>query len=93
MAADDRYGDVSDDLGDLVEELFTDASKLKRILQRAFPGSEQLTEAEVAERQDRFRKADAEPGLERAHVDGQLSESEKAAAECQEAARGKHTLY
>lgn len=83
----------SGELGDLVEELFDDIDKVRRVLQRAFPGTAP-TEEDTRARRDRFRRAEVEPGLERAHADDEgPAPEEREAAQLQEAARGKHTLY
>lgn len=94
MASDqrDNHGQ-GEDLGDLVEDLFNDIDKVRRLLQRAFPGT-QPSEDEVRARRDKLRRADVGPGLERIHQDGaEPNDAELAAADRQESARGKHTIY
>ncbi|NVB41899.1 hypothetical protein G6O69_28975 [Pseudenhygromyxa sp. WMMC2535] len=81
------------DLGDLVENLFDDVERVKKMLDRAFPGSSPAEE-EVRARRDKLRRAQVEPGLERVHTNAlEAPEHEKEAALIQEEARGKHTLY
>lgn len=94
MASDQRENREPDgDLGDLVEELFNDIDKVRRLLKRAFPGA-QPSEDEVRARRDKLRRADVEPGLERMHRDGsEPNDAEREAAERQESARGLHTIY
>jgi hypothetical protein len=105
VASDERERDseqvlseLSEDLGDLVDELFDDVSKVSRLLRRAFPGT-QPDEDEVRARRDKLRRAEVEPGLarlQRADLEpGNLepTEAEREAARRQEEARGKHTIY
>jgi hypothetical protein len=95
VARDDEreFGELGDDLGDLVEELFNDIDKVRRVLKRAFPGTQPEID-EVRARRDKLRRAELEPGLERVHKDGLEPDArEVEAAALQEAARGKHTIY
>ena len=91
-------GELGEDLGDLVEDLFDDISKVSRLLRRAFPGT-QPDEDEVRARRDKLRRAEIEPGLERVckSADQQQptgpSDAEREAARLQEEARGKHKIY
>jgi len=94
VASEDRgSGEFGEDLGDFVEDLFDDAEKVQRIFRRAFPGTDQPDEEELRARTRKFRRAEHDKVLERAHRDGELDERETAAAARQEAAKGKHTLY
>jgi hypothetical protein len=86
-------GELGEDLGDLVEDLFNDVSKVSRLLRRAFPGTA-ISEDDVRARRDKFRRAEVEPGLERARGrDTGPTEAEREAARRQEEARGEHTVY
>lgn len=82
-----------DEVGDLIADLFDDVGKVNKLLRRAFPGTD-ADDEEVRARRDKYKRASAEPGLERIH-DEQLepTESEREAARIQEEARGKHTIY
>ncbi|MCA9682470.1 MAG: hypothetical protein KC457_09770 [Myxococcales bacterium] len=85
------------ELGDLVEDLFDDVGKVKKMFDRAFPvpgiGSHP-DEEDIRARRDKFRQARAEPGLERVQSDtAESGEPEKEVARIQEEARGLHTLY
>ncbi len=96
MSQDDRdSGELGEDLGDLVEDLFEDVGKVSRLLRRAFPGT-QPGEDEVRARRDKLRRAEVEPGLERLQrrdLQAESDDAEREAARRQEAARGAHTIY
>jgi hypothetical protein len=91
--SDQVIGELSEDLGDLLDELFDDIGKVSRLLRRAFPGT-QPDEDEIRARRDKLRRAEPEPGLERLQrPELEPEEAEREAARLQEAARGKHTIY
>jgi hypothetical protein len=91
--SDQVIGELSEDLGDLLDELFDDIGKVSRLLRRAFPGT-QPDDDEIRARRDKLRRAEAEPGLERLQRPGlEPEDAEREAARRQEEARGKHTLY
>lgn len=81
------------DLGDFVEELFDDVDMVRRVFQRAFPGTSPDADGIRAQR-DKLRRAEPEPGLERIRRGDQgPQDGEREAAELQEAACGLHTIY
>jgi hypothetical protein len=95
--ADDESPDFAGiagmDLGDFVEELFDDVDMVRRVFLRAFPGTQPDVEG-VRARRDKLRRAETEPWLERIRRGTQGPEdSEREAADLQEAARGLHTIY
>lgn len=112
MKEDDRerdssgvLGELSEDLGDLVETVFDDIGKVSQVLRRAFPGP-QPDQDEVRARRDKLRRAEAEPGLERLRKtqsttapeqpesdQPELDDAEQFAARLQDEACGKHTIY
>jgi hypothetical protein len=81
------------DLGEFVEELFDDVDRVRRVFQRAFPGTQPDADG-VRLQRDKLRRAAPEPGPERIHRGTEAPEdSEREAAKLQEAARGLHTIY
>ena len=99
MAQDERdldasqlLGELSGDVGEVIEDILNDVNKITRVFKRAFPG-EQPGVDEVRARRDKLRRAETRPGLERIHEAAEPSEDELEAAELQEAARGEHTIY
>lgn len=97
MASDDEETDFAEiagmDLGDFVEDLFDDVDMVRRVFQRAFPGTSPTTDG-VRARRDKLRRAEPEPGLERIHRSAEEpADGEREAADLQEAARGLHTIY
>jgi hypothetical protein len=97
VASDEEDPDFAEiagmDLGDFVEDLFDDVDMVRRVFQRAFPGTSPDVDG-VRARRDKLRRAEAEPGLERIRRGAEgPADSEREAAQLQEAARGQHTLY
>ncbi len=83
MASDEDSPDFAAiagmDLGDFVEELFDDVDMVRRVFLRAFPGTSPEADGVRAQR---IRRGDEGP-----------KDSEREAADLQEAARGLHTIY